>query len=137
MPVVGFINTGSPEAFANLVRAFRDGLGKEERLPAFATDLVCRQVNVIAATGEVPQLLAKVATTTIPIVFMIGADAVQAGLVSSMNCPGGNITVTYTLSSALHSKLLELLRELVSERDPSWRALKPSGTWRAIFSSRH
>ena len=132
MPVIGFLNSSSPQAYVGRLRAFQQGLSETghvdgrnvaieyrwaedhyERLPAHAVELAGRQVSVIAATPTVAALAAKAATTTIPIVFLFGGDPVEAGLVASLNRPGGNITGVSFLSGALGQKLLELLHELV------------------------
>ena len=131
VPVVGWLCSGSPDAWAVYVAAFRQGLGDtgyvegrnvlieyrwaedhNERLPILAADLVRRQVAVLTAnTLAVP--VAKAATSTIPIVFMTSADPVSTGLVSSLNRPGGNLTGVTTLFMDLGPKRLELLHELV------------------------
>jgi len=133
MPVVGFLNSASRAPFARMVAGFQQGLreagyvegqnitveyrwaeGQNDRLPALAADLVGRQVAVIAATGgPAPVLGAKAATSSIPIVFVSGADPIKAGLVASLNRPSGNITGVSPLLSALGSKRLELLHLLV------------------------
>jgi putative ABC transport system substrate-binding protein len=131
MPVIGYLCSTTPDAWAINVAAFRQGLSETgyvegrnvlieyrwaedhyERLPTLAADLVGRQVSAVAAnTPAVP--VAKAATTTIPIVFMTSADPVAAGLVASLNRPGGNLTGVTTLFVQLGPKRLELLRELV------------------------
>jgi putative ABC transport system substrate-binding protein len=133
LPVVGYLSGGSPESDASRLTAFRQGLsetgyvegrnvaieyrgfqGHLDLLPAILTDFVRRPVAVIVVGGTAASALAtKAATSTIPIVFNIGADPVQFGLVASFNRPGGNLTGIGNLQGPLAAKRLELLHELV------------------------
>src|SRR5262245_55987576 len=109
----GLAQTGYVEG-RNLTIELRFGDGEYDRLPAFAADLIRRQVAVLVTTGGSRiARMAQAARTTIPIVFTTGSDPVQDGLVKSINRPGGNSTGVYLLNNSLAPKRLEMLRELV------------------------
>ena len=132
IPTIGFLRSTRPDASTDLLVALRKGLketgyvegesvaieyrwaaNKTERMPELAADLVRRRVAVIAAMDTGSSLPAKGATTTTPIVFLVGGDPVKHGLVASLARPGGNLTGTNFFTSELVAKRLELLRELV------------------------
>jgi putative tryptophan/tyrosine transport system substrate-binding protein len=132
MPVIGFLNSTSPDGFTERLRGFRQGLkdtdyverenvaieyrwaeNQMDRLPELAAELVRRAVVVIVATNTSSALVAKAATTTIPIIFIAGEDPVRLDLVASLARPGGNLTGINFFSAELTAKRLELLRELV------------------------
>ena len=133
MPVVGFLYSGVPELSTGVVAAVRNGLAEagfvegrnvsmefrfayndNSKLAELAADLVRRQVAVIITPGSTPSALAaKAATTSIPIVFSVGTDPVEVGLVANFNRPGGNVTGITSLNSELAAKRLGLLHDLV------------------------
>jgi putative ABC transport system substrate-binding protein len=157
VPVIGFLGNESAGAATERVRAFRQGLNEagfvegrdvaiefrwaedhNDRLPSLAADLVRRRVAVIVAAGSTAAALAaKAATTTIPIVFQIGSDPVEVGLVASFNRPGGNATGIGSMNVELVGKRIELLHDLmpsavrfamlVNPVDPNAQALTRNG----------
>jgi len=132
MPVIGILTGGSAESFAPLEPVFRKGLneggfpdgsnvpfdsrranGQVDQLPALAADLVGRKATVIATQTLPAALAAKAATSTIPVVFVIGEDPVKVGLVESLSRPGGNVTGITNFMNVLGAKRLELVSEAV------------------------
>ena len=132
MPVIGFLRNTAATGSKPIVTAFFQGLkeagfvdgqsvaieyrwadNQNDRLPALAADLIRRQVAVIVAAGIPAALAAKAATTTIPIAFEVGADPIEAGLVASLNRPGGNLTGVTTVNVELAPKRLELVHEVL------------------------
>jgi putative ABC transport system substrate-binding protein len=133
IPMIGLLGSESLSLWASRMPAFHQGLsetgfvdgknvaieyrwaeGRNDRLPALAADLVRRRVNVIATPGSTPATLAaKAATSTIPIIFWVGGDPIELGLVTSLNRPEGNLTGVTTLNHGLVAKRMELLHEAV------------------------
>jgi putative ABC transport system substrate-binding protein len=145
LPVIGFLSPRAPGDAPELVAAFRQGLkdmgfaegqnvaieyrfaeNHNERLPALTADLVHRQVAVIAATTTPAAQAARAATATIPIVFEMGGDAVQLGLVASLNRPGGNVTGVTQMNVQIAPKRLELLHDLVPAATVMARLVNPA-----------
>jgi putative tryptophan/tyrosine transport system substrate-binding protein len=149
LPVIGYLEAGSPEPNAPFLAAFRKGLsetgyvegrnvaieyrwaqGQTDRLQELAADLVRRKVSVIVTgDGTRTALVAKAATTTIPIVFMTGIDPVDSGLVAGLDRPGGNVTGITHMSPQLEAKRLALLHEL-APRAVRFAVLAPSTNYR-------
>jgi putative tryptophan/tyrosine transport system substrate-binding protein len=135
LPIIGYLRNTATEESIHLLEAFRKGLkdsgfvegrnvqieyrysgGQTDQLSALAADLVARSASVIVALGNTPAVrAAKAATSTTPIVFMVGADPVQLGLVQSLARPGGNLTGLFNLNQQLAQKWLEIMKELVPE----------------------
>jgi putative tryptophan/tyrosine transport system substrate-binding protein len=132
MPVIGYLDSRSPDAVENRLRGFRQGLKEAgytegenvtilyrwaddrlERLPSLAAELVTRSVAAIITAGVPSALAAKAATTTIPIILLVGNDPVQLGLATSLSRPGGNLTGIDIFTSQLVAKRLEVLRDLL------------------------
>src|SRR6516225_9980972 len=148
LPVIGFLNGGSPSTIGHVVAAFRQGLGQAGyvehrnvrieyrwaegqvgRLPALASELVRAQVAVICAGSPPAAQAAMAATTNIPVVFTSGEDPIKLGLVASYNRPGGNVTGGAVLIDVLGAKRFGLLREVVPAAtlitvllNPAWPA---------------
>ena len=152
MPVIGFLGGGSPNTDANRVRAFRQGLseagfvegknvaieyrwaeGQYDQFSALATDLVRRQVNVIAALGGTASAQAAKAATS-SIVFQAAVDPVGFGLVESLNRPGGNLTGVTILAVELGQKLVELLHDLLPAAAPIGLLVNPTNPFAEALS---
>ena len=156
VPVVGWLNSQSPDGYVDRLRGFRQGLkeagytegenvaieyrwaeGQLDRLPDLVADLVRRRVSVIAALGSLnPASMAKAATTTIPIVFLVGEDPVRLGLVASLARPGGNMTGINLFNNEITAKRLALLRELVPAAVRVAALVNPANTEVAETTSR-
>jgi putative ABC transport system substrate-binding protein len=132
MPVIGYLSNASANLDPQVLTAFRGGLnslgfvegrrvaviyrwaeGQNERLPGLASDLVRRQVAIIAAVGTQSVHAAKAATTSIPIVFLVGGDPVEGGIAPSLNRPAGNVTGATLFDVEVAPKLVEFMHELV------------------------
>jgi len=132
IPVIGYLDSRSPEAVQNRLRGFHQGLkearyiegenvtilyrwadDRTDRLPLLAAELVSRSVAAIFTAGIPSALAAKAATTTIPIIFVVGSDPVQIGLATSLSRPGGNLTGIDVFTAQIGAKRLEVLRDLL------------------------
>jgi putative ABC transport system substrate-binding protein len=151
MPVIGFLGPVTADLWAGRLRAFHQGLsetgyvqdqnltieyrwanGNFNQLPALVTDLVRRQVAVIVVGGVPIVRAAKAATSTIPIVFSMGADPIESGLVARINRPGGNLTGVYTLEAQLGPKQLQLLREMLPAAGTFALLVNPANSVRSM-----
>jgi len=145
VPVIGFLNGGSAEKFVPYFATFRNSLAamgyvdgqnvqieyrsaeaQYDRLPAFATDLVQRNVSAIATFGLPAVRAAKAATGTIPIVFATGVNPVTSGLIASFNRPGGNLTGISMSESIMANKQIEMLHEIVPKAGSIGVLLNPT-----------
>jgi len=154
-PVLGFVNVASAKNFTRPLSAFLKGLGetgyvdgqnvaieyrwaegKNDRLPSFVADLIERKVTVIAATSTPAAIVAKAATTTIPIVFTTADDPVRLGLVASLNRPGGNVTGATQATVEVAPKQLQLLHELVPTANVMALLVNPASPTLADSSTR-
>jgi ABC-type uncharacterized transport system substrate-binding protein len=146
LPVIGFVNNGSPDAFATFFADFRRGLGEagfiqgqsvnietrwaegnDERLPALISELVQRRVSVIATTGgSASTVAARASAVTTPIVFVMGADPIKLGIVSSLNRPGANFTGVSMLSNNLLAKQAAILHETIAKGAPIGFLVRPA-----------
>jgi putative ABC transport system substrate-binding protein len=156
MPVIGILGNATADIYATRLPAFMQGLKETgfvegqnvviesrwandeyDRLPGMAADLVRRRVSLIAALGNnLPARAAMRATTTIPIVFYMGADPVQAGVVASLNRPGGNVTGVTTLAGDSIQKRLQLLHDLVPNARVFGLLLNPDSLGPTTFAGR-
>jgi putative ABC transport system substrate-binding protein len=145
MPVIGFLHARSPEDFTAQLTALRRGLagngfvegqsitieyrwarGQYDQIPAMAEELVHLPAGLLVTGAEPSVLAAKAATSSIPIVFVVGTDPIKLGIVTSFNRPGGNATGVYILTTSLEAKRLGLLHELVPRADLIGVVLNPN-----------